>query len=92
MGRFTCLLARLLACLCTVLVTGSTKMDRETIELVLNSVSPSCKEEMEVALTSPAEITARCELLPKVLTTLQLPHDGMLNATRHVLTLRPELC
>ena len=92
MARFSCLLARLLACLCTVLVTGSTKMDRETIELVLNSVSPSCKEEMEVALTSPAEITARCELLPKVLTTLQLPHDGMLNATRHVLTLRPELC
>ena len=32
-------------------------MDRETIENVLNAVSPSCKEEMEVALTSPSEIS-----------------------------------
>ena len=40
-------------------LVGGTKMDRETIELVLNSVSPSCKEEMEIALTSPAEITER---------------------------------
>ena len=34
-------------------------MDRETIENVLNAVSPSCKEEMEVALTSPSEISER---------------------------------
>ena len=34
-------------------------MDRETIEIILNSVSPSCKEEMEIALTSPSEISER---------------------------------
>ena len=36
-------------------------MDRETIENVLNSVSPSCREEMEIALTSPSEISSSCK-------------------------------
>ena len=36
-------------------------MDRQTIENVLNAVSPSCKEEMEIALTSPSEISERFE-------------------------------
>jgi len=53
-------LALVLALLATVAVAAN-KMDRETIELVLASVSPSCKEEMELALSSPSDITASCK-------------------------------
>jgi hypothetical protein len=44
-----------------VMAVFANKMDRETIENILNSVSSSCREEMEVALTSPSEISSSCK-------------------------------
>jgi hypothetical protein len=44
-----------------MMVCVANKMDRETIENVLNSVSSSCREEMEIALTSPSEISSSCK-------------------------------
>merc|ERR1711871_48317 len=41
--------------------TRGTRMDRETIEMIMSSVSESCKQEMSSALAGPKEISETCK-------------------------------